>query len=138
VVDPDAGGVPDGDAVVAGDEADFEVAEDHVGDVLEVEAAAGDLRGGSDAEDGLVGADLDSRGEGDVALDEDDLWRVAGDGLLEISGVVDCYGCAALSAGGGTQRVVSREAFNTPCCKAVEGKSADKRLRDGRNEKESV
>lgn len=67
VIDPHASGVADRDAVVVEDEADFEVLDDDVGCVDNVDAAACDVGGRADAEEGFVGGHLETGREGDVA-----------------------------------------------------------------------
>ena len=114
VVDPDACRVADGDAVVAGDEADEQVLDDHVGGVDDVEAGAGDVRRGADADERLVGADFEAGRELDLAGEVDDCRGVAGDGGLEGGGTADSHGGAALAAGGQADGVLSRKTFNVP------------------------
>lgn len=118
MVHPHPGRVADGDAVSVLDEADLQVLDNDVGYIRHVKAAAGDMSGPANADDGLVGADLGAGWELDLALDPDHLGLVASNSSAELRGVVDGHGGATLAARGCADRVVFGKALDIPGGKA--------------------
>lgn len=114
VVDPDTRRVADGDAVVVFDEADAQVLDDDVGAVEDVDATASDMRRRADADQGLIGADLEARGEHHLAHDVDDLGCISGHSRLESRRAAHCHCFTSFSAGRETDGVLFGEPFNSP------------------------
>ena len=134
VVNPNPGGVADGDAVVVQDVADLEVADDHVGHVEHVQPLAGDLGSLANANDRLVGTNLGAGREVERALDEDNLRVITQDGRAELGRGSDRHGGAALTTGGGTDRVVLCETLNVPGREAEGAQGGRGRQRGQRGE----
>jgi hypothetical protein len=78
--------------------ADGQVANDNVFGVADEQPEAGEARGGVGAQDGLVAADADFGGAGDLAFDDDRGGDVVFDGGGEGGVGGDCDGFAAGSA----------------------------------------
>lgn len=114
MVDPDARRVPDGDAIVAQDEANLQVANNDVVDVVQIKTAAGDVSGVADTYHGFVGSNFGSRSEVEAAFDKDGSRNVIGHCVAKVGHGLDCYALASLAARGGADRVVFGEAFHVP------------------------
>jgi hypothetical protein len=119
VIDPDVvRRVRHADRVV-GRVAELDVSDDHVvarsGGRAHLQATAGDLRGGADPDDALVGHHRDHVVEGDPAGDHDGERRVHAGVAREVGRVGDGHGRAGGAAGGSVlaERVHAGEADRT-------------------------
>ena len=110
VIDPDAGAVLDGDAVVVDNEANGKVANDDIGRIHDTDTALADLSRVAHTKDRLVAADAKARGQVDAALNVDGASRGASDSSDQSSAIFDRDCLALLSTGGLADWVVLRVA----------------------------
>ena len=120
MVDPDARRVPDGDAVVTQDKADLEVADNDVVDVVQIKTAARDVSGSADTYHRLVGTNFGSRGEVEVAFDQDGPRNIISHRAAKVFDGFDRYALASRAARGCADRVVFGEALDVPGCESQE------------------
>ena len=114
VVNPDAGAVPDGDAIIVEDMADLEVLKNDVVAVKNVDALSCDMGRRADANKGRVGPDLETRRQSDLALDPHDLGIGASNGSDKLFGGRHKHCLSTSSTGGRTDGVVLRIPFKSP------------------------
>lgn len=112
MVDPHARRVPDRDAVVVGDLADLDVANDDVVGIPDVQPLLVDVRRRTDSDDGLVRLDVQALCEGNVALDVDDGGLVARGCSNELFRRRDDDLLAASATGGHADGIVLCVALN--------------------------
>jgi hypothetical protein len=127
MVNPNPCRVANGDAIIVKYMRYSEVLKDDVGRVHHIQPLAGDVSCASDANDGLVGANLGTTGrEVELALDENNLGLIAGNSCAELGRSSNRNRRPSLTSDrGSSHRVVFGEALDIPRRKAecAEGRS---------------
>lgn len=114
MINPHAGAVADGDAVVIENLSDLQVLNNDIVAIVDVQSLAGDVGRKTNTDERSVGSDGKTSGQNDLALELDNLGCIALDGLDKLLSSRNSHGFATLATSGDANGVVLCVTLDTP------------------------